>query len=345
MIKVSAPNITEDDIKEAMRPCLRGDIDPGPIAEEFAHALAEFWGVPRRWVLLTNSCTTAIGVYTNMFNEKWVAPALTWPGTYCMTRGIKLVDVDEDTWCLPCPNYPETENAIFVNLYGRVDRETIIVKGKLIVDSAHCLQPARMYQKLDSGIVDAFAFSFGPSKEITTMRGGALVCKNAADLEPMIRFATWCRLPMHVWGMNGTITEVGAAMGLNQLDRYKHDHEVRREVLLDYAHVVGDYSHVFLYTHAKTHSGHLAVLVFDQAHQRRECQEYLKIAGIQTSIHYPVFSGHVGDTPVALDASTRTLSIPCHTKLTQHDVDIICAALDRGLVASRHQTVGESGKE
>jgi dTDP-4-amino-4,6-dideoxygalactose transaminase len=68
-------------------------------------------------------------------------------------------------------------------------------------------------------------------------------------------------------------------------------------------------------------------------------------AGIDTGVYYPGLvwdhnayrdlpAVHRDDTPVALDCTTRCLSLPVHPGLTTSDIERVAEQLDRALNAS-----------
>lgn len=308
-MKLSAPNITREDAIAAAVELSKGNLDPGPIAEEFACALADFWAVPRSWVLLTNSCTTAITLATKLFDHEgpWRVQALTWPGSYC---AVPYTLVDTDTGGLGLVTSRKAlPGHIGVNLFG--NRQ---YKAKCdIVDNAHCLSPTAPFTD-----GRAYCFSFGPTKEITTIRGGALVHPRAVELEDRIMYNTSGRMPLKGWGLNGTITEVGARLGLRQLERYKEDRRKRHDVLWMYRKL--STLDMYMRLRPDRYSGHLAVFQFATHEQRDRAQELYRRSGIPTSIHYPLPDEWARDFPNAVDMSKRVLTVPCHAQLTGKEI-------------------------
>ena len=79
MIPYSKPNTTDREIwADVMSTLKSGQIDPGRKHEEFRSRLADLWDVPLNWVLLTNSCTTALTLALRDYMSI-CAPILTWP--------------------------------------------------------------------------------------------------------------------------------------------------------------------------------------------------------------------------------------------------------------------------
>lgn len=335
-MKLSAPNVSLADFYAAAPLIEAGQIDPGPIAEDFAIALAEEWGVPRSYVLLTNSCTTAIGLVARHLGGLWHVPVLTWPGSYCAIPNYRLVDTHHDGHLLRRRIQPEQQ--VYVNLWGR----TKLDWPREINDSAHCLFPKNLRRGLEydlgpERISTAVCFSFGPTKEITTLRGGAIVWDRAEELRDHIGSGARGRVPTEKWGVNGTITEIGAKLGLEQLSRVSSSALSRRSVLKFYEEQLKD-SYVELITREDTHSGHLAVVSFEHKTARDTARRILDESGIPWGHHYPLppYGGtEYEEWRYARRLSQRVLTLPCHTKLTSEDFRRLRAALDRVKCAIR----------
>jgi dTDP-4-amino-4,6-dideoxygalactose transaminase len=326
MIYLSRPNISPEAISDAASVLGSGQIDPGPVAEDFRCRLAEFWGVPDEWVILTNSCTTAMGAAFHYFGKGERAPAFTWPGTYCERGDIGgLLDSFADGWVDPGEQQPASLTV--VNLYGEHDPDLSRYDDGILLDSAHCLGLFDLKDLIDSGEIFGAAFSFGPTKEITTLRGGALVTPRAQELQDYLRYGTRNRWPMGCEGVNGTITEVGAMIGMDGLETWSDDILKRAAILEQYGRAVQNMEGVYLLTSHEKHSGHLAVLWFETPELRNNAGKALSEAAIQSSVHYKL-PPMADRWPVAYSLSQRVLSVPCHLELTYEDVKKVCSVLE-----------------
>ncbi len=328
MIRISKPNITVDARDGALDLLRDGLIDPGYEAEQFAQELANFWDVPRAWVLLTNSCTTAITLAGEFLDPaSWDVPLLTWPGTYCgLYPCWRSVDDYDENGVLK-PGLDNGRAKMIVDLFGQSEDYTQygMLNGTVIIDAAHNLRGnGHLESALASG-VDAICFSFAPLKEITTLRGGALVAPWAYKLESSIRYGTRGRKRVDYHGMNGTITEVGAAIGRTGLEKFNAGYDYRQRILSRYERIVGRER---MFTRHGVASGHLAVLRFETKEKRDIVRDLLHSMDVGTGHHYPVDSYY---SPNAVALSERLLTVPCHLDLTSDDMDFISSALGRAL--------------
>lgn len=326
MIRISKPNISYEARDEALDLLRDGVIDPGFEAEHFAQELADFWDVPRAWVLLTNSCTTAITLAAEFMDPPaWDTPLLTWPGTYCGLCPTWYVNDDYDNCGVVRPAFSKRGQMI-VDLFGQ--SSTYKSYGNknvtVIIDAAHNLRGnGNIHDALTSG-VDAICFSFAPLKEITTLRGGALVAPWAFKLESKIRYGTRGRKLVNNHGMNGTMTEVGAAIGRVGLKNFDRDYQHRQRILRRYKAVVGD---ARLFTKPSIASGHLAVLQLETTEKRDIVRDALHSMQVETGHHYPIN----GVSLNAKSLSDRLLTVPCHLDVKDYDMDFISCALGRAL--------------
>lgn len=331
MIPFARPDITRADL-EAHDDCLlRGQIDPGPRHQEFLEEIADRLGVPPAWVLLTGSGTAALEVACRQIvrGEKFVAPSLTWPSTYSHIEEPRRRYADVDKTGLMDHGVYALAVAMPVALWGRRELRAYLRGfekncGAVILDAAHdCLNPQHGKFVRD-GIVQAVCYSFGPLKQMTCGRGGAVVSRrlegNRDPAEAYMNSGTRNRLALLKRGRNLRMTEPAAALGLAQLARLDAMDSVRQSILADYCEHLG----AFMRTIPKLYSGHLAVLQVPVWADRDLWQERLNKKGIETSVHYYV----PGSIPLDCSRQARFLSdsglsIPCHTKLNTTEVRVV----------------------
>lgn len=324
MLEFSRPPIKPADVEAAAACLSAGRLDPGPAAEAFRKELAALVGVPADWVALTGSCTQALrACWHYLGRRRVVAPALTWPGTYCWAdpSRLELGDVCADGFFL---GYHGDEDylAVPVELWGRrypLERlgSSRVAGMRVVVDAAHNLAALHHKWWVENGEVDAVCYSFAPVKQVTTIRGGAVVAQWAAELARWLHAGTENRMPMQNEGDNARMTEVGAALGLGQLRRHRQSQRRRQAILRAYAR-----AGLKMLT-TPGHSGHLAVAAFPD--WREACRAAMKLekAGVNTGKHYNVF----GPYPSARAVSDRVLTLPCHLSMTPADARRVIAAL------------------
>ena len=317
MIPYSKPFIDPRAIK-AHNECLRrGQIDPAEQHERFREALANFLGVNQQKVLLTNSCTTALALAWRVFDggagrKCWV-PVLTWPSTYSeMANRIWYQQTSEHRSMLASGDI-----YVHVDLWGHPSRGTSDSSIRCIRDRAQNLTPEYPGCSLH-------CYSFGPLKEVTTLRGGALVGNFSEELETFIDSGTTGRLLRHPDGRNAQMLEPHAAMGLIHLETHSQRRQQRQELVRWYMTQWTVRSELQLITD-DLDSCHLCVAIAETHEIREYAREYLASKGIATGIHYP-FPMHLDPKlfPDDYELSRKILTLPLHDYLTRRDVEYIC---------------------
>lgn len=307
MIKVFEPCLTKEDLAIASQKCLEsGQFDPGQYVDQFEAAIAKYLGVPASWVMVTNSCTSALTTCYHFLvkNHRLQAPVLTWPGSYC-GHPYDILFYDE------VPKEPGP--AVVVDLYGR----GLIPECRarpLIIDAAHnCLSRRLILHWLLPGKADAICFSFGPTKQLTTIRGGAIISPHiSGQWRSYIHFGAHGRIPHLQKGGNYTMPDFNAVIGLEQMARFGDMQECRRTLLFEYGK-----GHIGALTDVCS-SGHMYAIRNPVKERPRLALEY---AGIQTSHHYPLPAWvNPDDFPASRDLSIDQLTLPLHLGLTTEDV-------------------------
>ena len=232
----------------------------------------------------------------------------------------------------------------------------------LIADAAHSLGAVR--NGVPSGAVADFtAFSFHAVKNVTTAEGGALAWRDfgfdsdelyhqvmlfslhgqTKDALQKSNVGAWeydIAFPGYKWNM----TDIQAALGLVQLDRYEQLHARRHEIVARYERNLQG-SSVEVLPHAGEgfkSSAHLLVTRVAGATEdvRNAIIDRMGQAGVACNVHYkplPLLSAYcnlgfdAADFPQACALYENELTLPLHTLLTDDDVDYICAQLLRAI--------------
>jgi dTDP-4-amino-4,6-dideoxygalactose transaminase len=219
----------------------------------------------------------------------------------------------------------------------------------VVEDAAHSLPTVVDGQLIGAWDTDACVFSFYATKTITTGEGGMVVSRNAALLER-------CRvMRLHgisrdsfdrytsttpAWyyeviapGFKYNMTDVAAAVGIQQLRRLRAMSERRREIAERYTEAFADLP-VMLPPDAPPgdqHAWHLYVLRLTDAspYRRNEFVDAMAAAGIGCSVHFiplhiqPYWRdtyGHTAESfPHAYRAYSGAVSLPIYTKMTDED--------------------------
>lgn len=221
----------------------------------------------------------------------------------------------------------------------------------LLEDAAHA--PGGRFGGAALGTLgEAGCFSFFGNKNLTTAEGGMVVAHDPAVLEEVrllrshgMTTMSWDRYAGHAWsydvvsaGYNYRPTELTGAMGRVQLRKLPANTARRRELLARYRRGLEGAPGLSVPFDAEDGgSAHLAVVLLDDGEAREPLRRTLAEEGIQTSVHYPpihLFRHYretqgtaPGDFPRSEDAARRVVSLPLHPRLTDADVDRVCATL------------------
>jgi dTDP-4-amino-4,6-dideoxygalactose transaminase len=235
----------------------------------------------------------------------------------------------------------------------------------LIEDAAHALG-TRDRRGLVAGQGTAgCCFSFYATKNLTSAEGGAL----ATDDPELADFARSFRLhglSRDAWaryrpdakvqtydvlgdGLKANLPDVLAAIARVQLAKFDEMQSRRRQLVEHYRAGLRSVPGIRLVPEQLDpgSADHLMIVVLPPSVPRAAVQEHLQEQGIGTSVHFrPLHSfgwfereglrSGPGGTPVADRYAERVLSLPLHTRLTDHDVDRVVTALADSL--DRHRT-------
>ncbi len=175
------------------------------------------------------------------------------------------------------------------------------------------------------------AFSFYPTKNMTTSEGGMITTndKEIAEKAKMIRaHGSKVRYLHEMLGFNLRMTDIAAAIGLVQLEKLGGFNAARQKNASILSAGLKGISGI---TPAITKPG--CTHVFHQytirAERRDELADYLKEREIGTGIHYPIpihkqpyymELGYKDSLPISEKAAKEVLSLPVHPALSRDDV-------------------------
>ena len=227
----------------------------------------------------------------------------------------------------------------------------------IMADTAHSFGASRNGKKAGA-IADFSSFSFHAVKNFTTAEGGALTWRTIDGIDNAERYKKLQLLSLHgqskdalaktklgAWEYDivGTwykcnMTDVAAAIGLKQFERYPDMLKRRKEI-------IGRYDAAFKplgvealphYTDKAQSSGHLYITRVPgiTAEQRNEIIIKMAEHGVATNVHYKPLPMHtaykdlgfdIADYPNAYAHFANEITLPLHTCLTDEDVDYVIA--------------------
>lgn len=229
--------------------------------------------------------------------------------------------------------------------------------GRIIVaaDSAHAFGAVR--EGVHCGkLADFTSFSFHAVKNLTTAEGGALTWKPVKGMDDAEIYQEFMLLSLHgqskdalhkdrpgAWeydivspAYKCNMTDIMAAIGLVQLERYPKLLKRRREIIETYdaAFLPFGCRGLLHYTPDVCSSGHLYLLRIPDTgvEQRNGMITAMAERGIATNVHYkplPMMTAYqrlgfsITDYPNAYAQYANEITLPLNTKLSDEDVEYI----------------------
>lgn len=224
----------------------------------------------------------------------------------------------------------------------------------VVSDSAHALGASR-HGKMAGEVADFTSYSYHAVKNFTTAEGGAATW-NISGIDDEALYKQYQLYSLHGQSKDAlaktklgaweydiigpwykcNMTDVMAAIGLRQLDRYPGMLARRKQIIAKYDEMC-DKLGVFHLNHFGedySSSGHLYLTRIEGIgeEQRNEIIEKLAEQGIATNVHYkplPMMTAYkaygwdIKDFPNAYDYYHNLISLPLHTKLSDEDVEYV----------------------
>lgn len=225
----------------------------------------------------------------------------------------------------------------------------------VVADAAHAFGAMR-HGRMCGDIADFTSFSFHAVKNLTTAEGGALTWRSREGLDNEAIYKQFQLFSLHGQNKDAlaktkiggweydiigpwykcNMTDIMAAIGLVQLDRYPVLLDRRRQIIERYNTALKPYPVTVLdhYSNDHSSSGHLYLVRINgiSAEQRNKVIERMAEKGIATNVHYkplPMMTAYkalgydIKDYPNAFAQYENEVTLPLHTRLTDDDVEYI----------------------
>lgn len=237
--------------------------------------------------------------------------------------------------------------------------------GRVIIcaDSAHAVG-ASYHGKMLGNVADFTAFSFHAVKNLTTAEGGASCWKSIPGIDDEKLYQLYQLYSLHGQNKDAlaktqlgsweydivgpwykcNMTDIMAAIGLKQLERYPAMLERRKEMISMYDRAMDEMgiTHLNHDTDAYHSSGHLYLIRIPGISVKTRNAVITKMAekGVSTNVHYkplPMMSAYrnlgfdIGDYPNAFAYYQNEITLPLHTKLSNEDIDYVIVSLKETL--------------
>ena len=373
MIPYGRHSINDDDIA-AVAAALKSDwLTTGPLVEEFESALEEVVGAP---CISVNSGTSALHcAYAGIGlgpGDEVITPPITFIATQATAAlfgaTIVFADVQPDTanidpQAVAAAITPRTKAIVAVDYAGHpadldelraiADRHGIY----LIEDAAHSIGSIYKGRPVGS-IADVTAFSFFPTKNLTTGEGGAVASIHPELLERAKRFSRQglVRNPsefkiadqgpwhqeVHEFGLNYRLPDILCALGISQISRLGEFKEKKRLIFQAYVNELHGINGIQLpsereYVNANWHLFPVRVDPF----KREAIFSSLRKGGIGVQVNYipaywhPVFQNKGFSKGMYQNSDkfySEEISLPMFADLSKEELKIVCEVL-RDLLA------------
>jgi dTDP-4-amino-4,6-dideoxygalactose transaminase len=369
------PHIGEAEVRAVEQTLRSGWITTGVKVRAFEQDFAQYIGA--RHAIAVNSATAglhlaleAIGVRAG---DEVIVPTMTFAASaevaiYLGATPV-LVDCQSDTLNMDPDAVeraitPRTKAIMPVHFGGQpcdMDRIQEIARRhnlRVVEDAAHAL-PAAYKGRAIGSIGDLTCFSFYATKTITTGEGG-MVTTDCDEHAERIRIMSLHGISRDAWnrytadgswyyeilqpGYKYNLTDIAAAIGIEQLKRCQAFHDSRRRIARRYDRAFADLRDIILPVERPDveHAWHLYVIQLRLESlriNRGEFIEALKAAQIGSSVHFiplhlhPYYRERWGyereSLPRASAAFERIISLPIYPDMTDADVDDVVRAVRR----------------
>ncbi|MGH0431837.1 DegT/DnrJ/EryC1/StrS family aminotransferase [Bacillus hominis] len=231
----------------------------------------------------------------------------------------------------------------------------------VMTDAAHAFGAKRQGLKCGQ-VADFTCYSFHAVKNLTTAEGGGVVWRNDLGMDDEWLYQQFMLYSLHgqskdalaktqkgAWeydivypAYKCNMTDIMAAIGLVQLDRYESLMNRRREIIEMYDKELLPYGVQSLqhYGNDFASSGHLYLVRIPgiEESERNEIIIQLAEMGIASNVHYkplPMFTAYknlgfdIKNYPNAFNMYKNEITLPLHTRLTNEEIEYITDTFKR----------------
>ncbi len=257
----------------------------------------------------------------------------------------------------------ESDGTKLGDLSSRIQKS--LGRVAVVADSAHSLGASRLHKGVKrycGDIADFTSFSFHAVKNFTTAEGGASTWLPIDDVDDSEIYKMFQLLSLHGQNKDAlaktklgsweydiigpwykcNMTDIMAAIGLRQLDRYPGLLARRSEIIQKYDSTCDELgiSHLIHHTDYMDSSNHLYLIRLPgyDVEQRNIFIEKMAENGVACNVHYkplPMMTAYkklgwdIADFPNSYDYYHNLVSLPLHTLLSDEDVEYVTAILKK----------------
>ncbi|MCK5397268.1 MAG: DegT/DnrJ/EryC1/StrS family aminotransferase [Thermoplasmata archaeon] len=356
MIHVAKPLIGDDEVKAAEEVLRSGMLAQGKKVAEFEEKFSQFIG---------SKHSVAVGNGTQALHAALVACGIK-PGDEVITSGFTFIasatsivhsgavpvfaDIEPKTFNIDIDSVkslisPNTKAIMPVHLFGLpVDitayRKLCDENNLVLIEDACQSHGAQVNGKGVGTFGEAAAFSFYPTKNMTTGEGGAVTTQDDKideDLRYLRHQGQKSRYEYAMVGYNYRMTDIAAAIGIAQLSKLSERTEKRianaaffnkefSNAGIEVPYVPDGYKHVY---HQYT----------IRVENRDSVIEKLTNMGVGSGVYYPMGLHELGpmagfrkgNLPEVEKASQEVLSLPVHPGLSDEELTTVAEAVIKAI--------------
>lgn len=353
MIPIAKPIISESEKKNIQKVMESGMLASGVFVKEFEEKFAEYNG--SKYGIATTNGTTALHVALEAAGIKKGDKVLTTPFTFIASSnsilycgGIPVfADIERDSFNIDPEDIkrkleadPEIKALLIVHLYGypcKMDEIMELVNKYNLVLIEDCAQAhgAEYKGKKVGTFGKASAFSFYPTKNMTTGEGGMVLTDNEEIMNKarlLVSHGSEKRYYHEVLGYNYRMTNLAASIGLAQLERLNEFNQKRRT---NAAYLTESLQNLDWLTapYCAPECHHVYHQYTVQVQERKDFIQLLRENKIGYGIYYPLpvyrqpIYRTLGYDDISLrvteEISEKAISLPVHPSLTAEELETI----------------------
>ncbi len=368
-IPLSAPDITETEINAVVEVLRSPRLSLGPKLEEFERDVAEYAGT--KHAVAVNSGTSGLHLCVFALGLKAGDEVITTPFSFVASANVLLyekavpvfVDINAATFNIDASKIEaaitaKTKAIMVVHVFGRPSpmREIMAVATrynlKVIEDACEAIG-AKYENRRVGAIGDAGVFAFYPNKQITTGEGGMIVTNDDAVAKQARMLRNQGRDAKSEWfehtelGYNYRLSDINCAVGVEQLKRLEFILNQRETAARKYNARLENNPHLILpeidfpngrvswfvyvarlkenFTRAQRDS-----IVSEMNRFGIGCGRYFAPIHLQP-FYVKTFGFKTGDFPAAEHAAERVVALPFFNRITDEEIDEVCATFVRAI--------------
>jgi UDP-4-amino-4,6-dideoxy-N-acetyl-beta-L-altrosamine transaminase len=382
MIPYGRQDISEEDIKAVVDVLKSDFLTQGPVVPEFEKSVSDFCKVKYAVAVNSATSAlhiACLALDVGKGDLVWTSPISFVASSNCALycgADVDFVDIDPLTYNMSIISLKlKLEKAekegklpkviIPVHLTGQscemqqINELSNIYGFKIIEDASHAIGGMYLDEPIGNcRFSDITVFSFHPVKIITTGEGGMCLTNDAKLAIHLNRLRShgivrhpseMTKLPDGPWyyeqielGYNYRMTDIQAALGLNQMKRLKEFVKARHKIADQYNEKLKKDWIVIPWQHPDTYSAlHLYVIRIKEGNNtvgHLQMFEKLRSAGILVNLHYiPIYRQpyyqnlgfNKNDYPNAEAYYKEAISIPMYSSLTTEQQDFIIERINR----------------